>query len=96
VSHKSVWYSDESYLTINERRAFVRKKDHESWNNLKFRKKKKAHPTGIYIWMMINCQGVQHVRWTCEQTYLNGEYYRENIIKPYVLSKSELKTTAQK
>ncbi len=66
LSHKSVWYSDESYLTVNERRAFVRKQDLESWNDQIFRKKKKAHPTGIHIWMMINCKRVQHMKWTCE------------------------------
>jgi hypothetical protein len=95
LSHKSIWYPDESHLTINERRAYVRKKDSESWNELRFWKKKKAHPTGIHVWMMIDCKGVQQVKWTYEQTYINGEYYQENIIKPFILTKTDLKTAAK-
>ncbi len=46
----------------------------------------KAHPLSINIWMMISYKGVDRIKWTSSGTWINGEYYRENILKKYVLN----------
>ncbi len=36
--------------------------------------------------MMISYKRVDCIKWTSLGTWINGEYYRENILKKYVLN----------
>ena len=46
---------------------------------------------GITIWMMISCQGVECIKWVRNKTWIDGEYYRENILKEFVVTDERLK-----
>jgi hypothetical protein len=41
--------------------------------------------------MMISYKGVDRIKWTSFATWINGEYYRENIVKKYVCNNGRLK-----
>ena len=81
-----IFYSDESKINVDGvGRPWVRKKDNESWCDERFRKGKTSHPLGIQIWMMISCRVVEGIKWIRGKTYIDGEYYRKEILKEFVL-----------
>jgi hypothetical protein len=41
--------------------------------------------------MMISYKGVDRIKWTSSGTWINGEYYHQNILKKYVLNNWRLK-----
>lgn len=44
--------------------------------------------------MLISSNGVENVRWTEETKFINGDFYREEILKKYILNKDEFKRKA--
>ncbi len=41
--------------------------------------------------MIISYEGVEPIKWTSLATWINGDYYRENILKKHVLNDQRLK-----
>jgi hypothetical protein len=42
--------------------------------------------------MMISYErGVERIKWTSEKPWINGQYYRDNILANYVLENEDLK-----
>jgi hypothetical protein len=44
------------------------------------------NPSLIGVKMIISYEEVDHLIWTSSGTWINGEYYRQNILKKYVLN----------
>jgi hypothetical protein len=85
-------FSDESFITPTKMGLqFFWKKPDEDWSDEKFRKKEKKKPVGIHLWRLITSEGFKKLVWTEGITWMNGEYYREEIIKPYILTNEEYK-----
>ncbi len=41
--------------------------------------------------MMISYKRVDFIKWTSSGTWINGEYYHENLLKKYVYNNGRLK-----
>jgi hypothetical protein len=55
-----------------------------------------VRPLAINIWMMISYErGVETIKWTSSKTWINGEYYRNNVLARYVLNEERLKIGSQ-
>ena len=91
-----IFYSDESNICLQQNGIqFVRKYDHEDWSNVRFRKVSKVHPLSINIWMMISYEGTEWIKWTSSKSWINGEYYRDNILAVHVLNDKRLKINSK-
>ncbi len=75
---------------------YVRKYDDEDWNHKRFRKTTKLHPFAINIWMMISYEReVEKIKWASSKTWINEEYFRNNVFARYVLNDERLKIESQ-
>lgn len=82
-----IWYSDECNFTLTEKRAYVRKKDQESWNDPRFRRRTKVRPKGVHVWMLISKEGVEHLVWTKGKKFIDAQYYCTEILEPYIIKR---------
>ncbi|KAL4478248.1 hypothetical protein ABPG72_016560 [Tetrahymena utriculariae] len=87
-----IFYSDENNICLtNNGIHLVRKRDNEDWSDIRFRKEQKSHPLSINIWMYISYQyGVESIKWT-SVSWIDGKYYRNNILSKYILNNQKLK-----
>ncbi|KAL4473456.1 hypothetical protein ABPG72_012135 [Tetrahymena utriculariae] len=93
---RKIFYSDESNICLSMNGIqFVRKYDYEKWNTEQFRKEQKTKPLSINIWMIISYEGVEHIKWTSSVPWINGEYYRNNILKRYIINDERLQKGSQ-
>jgi hypothetical protein len=88
-----IFYSDESHICLKQNGIqYVRKYDDEDWNDKQFRKVASVHPLAINIWMLISYEkGVERIKWTSTKTWINGQYYRDNVLARYILDDDRLK-----
>jgi hypothetical protein len=81
-----IFYSDESNICLQQNGIqMVRKYDSEPWTDERFRYVSKVRPLAINIWMIIAYEGVEYIKWTSDKSWINGQYYRDNILEPHVL-----------
>ncbi|KAL4480956.1 hypothetical protein ABPG72_014424 [Tetrahymena utriculariae] len=93
---RKIFYSDESNICLSMNGIqLVRKYDYEKWNTEQFRKEQKTKPLSINIWMIISYEGVEHIKWTSSVPWINGEYYRNNILKRYIINDERLQKGSQ-
>ncbi len=46
--------------------------------------------------MMISYDGIEKIKWMQSQTWINGQYYRDKILKKYVINVKKLKRGTNK
>jgi hypothetical protein len=45
----------------------------------------------LSIWMIISYKGVRYIKWTSSKSWINGKYYRNNVLAKHVLTDKRLK-----
>lgn len=93
---QKIFYSDESNICLTQNGIQrVRKYDDEPWSDERFRKVVKGCPLSINIWMLISYQGVERIKWMASKSWINGQYYQENILARYILDDERLKIDSE-
>ena len=84
--HRRVFYSDECKVEMGLGRRKVKAKKGQDRTAEMFRTPKNSHPVSIFIWMMISYDGVEEVVWINNKVWIDGEDYRQLILKDHVVT----------